>query len=81
MLCSIQKYKNITISKEKLVEMDVKYTWILGQGKNFRHFWLANMELIYWPVRSSSRRGGDVVKGVEGRNRYFSQLQVLLLST
>ena len=28
------------------------------------------MDLIYWPVRSSSRRGKDGVKGVD---RYFSQ--------
>ena len=40
----------------------------------------ANIGNTYWPVRSSSRRGGGGVKG-EG-NHYFSQLQVsLYLST
>ena len=75
MLCLIQKYKNKTISKEKLVEMDVKYTWILGQGKNFRHFWLANMQLIYWSwaFRSYNRRGGDGLKVFEEDNRYINQ--------
>ena len=27
---------------------------------------LANIEFIYWSVRSSSRKEGDRVKGVEG---------------
>ena len=36
------------------------------------------MELIYWSVRSSSRSGGDGVKGVEGGNRYFIPLRVSL---
>ena len=36
---------------------------------------IANMELIYWSVISTSRRGWDGVKGVY---RYFSLLQVSL---
>ena len=34
---------------------------------------VANMDIIYWPVRSSSRRGGAGCL-----ERYFSQLQDLL---
>ena len=30
----------------------------------------------YWPIRSSSRREKDVVKGMVWGYRYFSQLQV-----
>ena len=37
---------------------------------------IANMNLIYWSVRSSSRKGGNVVKGIQ--YRYFSQLGVSL---
>ena len=33
--------------------------------------YLANMDLIYWTVRSSSRNGGERVK-VDGGYRYFS---------
>ena len=29
------------------------------------------MELVYWSVRSSNRRGGDVVKRVDDDNRFF----------
>ena len=55
--------------------MDVKYTWILGQGKKFRHFWLANVEPIYWSwsFRSYKRRGGNGVKVFEEDNRYINQ--------
>ena len=34
-----------------------------------------NMELIYLLVRSSSMKGEEVKKEVDGGNRYFSQLQ------
>ena len=30
----------------------------------------------HWSVRSSNRRGGDRVKGLDGEGRYLSQLQV-----
>ena len=30
------------------------------------------MDIIHWSVRSSSRRGGDEVKGVEGENRFLA---------
>ena len=36
-------------------------------GEKLLSLQLAYMELIYWPVRSSSRNGGDGVKGVEGK--------------
>ena len=42
---------------------NVEYTWILSQEK----LWsieVANMKLIYWSVRSSSRRGWVGEKGV-----------------
>ena len=35
------------------------------------------MDLIYWSIRSSSKRDGDGVKGFDGGNRYFSQMRVL----
>ena len=39
---------------------------------------LANMDLIYWSVRSSNRRGGDYVKIVDGEYHSFSQLRASL---
>ena len=47
-------------------------------GENFSFNKIATMKLIYWPVRSSSRRGGDGVKRINGKHRYFSQLRVSL---
>ena len=35
-------------------------------AENFSSFWLANMDHIYGSVRSSSSKGGDMVKGVDG---------------
>ena len=57
------------------IEMDVKYALILWQGKNCRQFGVLFTPVTYWSVCSSSRRGGDGVKGVEGK-RYFIPLQV-----
>ena len=42
---------------------------------------VANMDIIYWSVCLSSRRGGDKVEGVNGGNRYFSLLQVNFFKT
>ena len=39
---------------------------------------VANMDIIYWSVLSSSRLGGNWVKGVDRVVHYFSQLQVSL---
>ena len=39
---------------------------------------VANMDIIYWSVRLSSRRGGDCVKGIDGADRYFIQILVSL---
>ena len=36
------------------------------------------MSIIFWSFGSSSRRGGDVVKGLDEGYCYFSQLHVLL---
>ena len=36
------------------------------------------MGLIYWSLRSSSKRGGDVIKGIDVGYDYVSQLQVSL---
>ena len=36
---------------------------------------VADMDIIYWSFRSSSK-GGDWAKGVDSRDRYFSQLKV-----
>ncbi len=38
---------------DKFVVIDVEYMSI----------YLANLEFVYWPVRSSCRRGGNGVKG------------------
>ena len=37
-----------------------------GYIDNLQSFQLANIELIYWTVRSSSRKGWDGIKGVDG---------------
>ena len=37
--------------------MDIEYTWILSQEKNYRQFTI----ITYWSVRSSSRREEDGV--------------------
>ena len=47
-------------------------------GEDLSSIKLANMDLIYLSVLSSSRRAGDGVKGVDGGYCYFSQLRVLL---
>ena len=39
---------------------------------------LANIELVYWSVRSSSKRGVDGIRGVEEGNSYLSPLEVPL---
>ena len=44
-------------------------------GENFSLMELANMELVYWSVRSFSKTGEDRVKVVEGGSRYFSPLK------
>ena len=48
------------------------------KGEKCRRLLLANMDIIYWSLCSSSRRGGKRIKEVDGGDRYFSQLQVLL---
>ncbi len=46
-------------------------------GEKLSSFYVANKKLVYCSVRSSSRRGGDGVKGSwKGGNRYFSRLHV-----
>ena len=55
--------------------MDIYYTWILMTGKKYRQFKVANMDIVYWSVRLTIRRGRVGVKGVY---RIFSQLQVSL---
>ena len=37
------------------------------------------MDLIYWSVRSSSRRGGDGVKGVDVEYDYFNDFYWVLI--
>ena len=41
------------ILKTVVIIMDIKYMWIV------------NMELIHWSVLSSSKKGGDWIKGVD----------------
>ena len=57
----------------------LEYTWIYRQGKLSLSIYIANMDLNYWSVLSSSRRSGDEVKGVDGGYHYFSQLQISLI--
>ena len=45
-------------------------------GEKLSSIELANIELVYWSVLSSSRRGEDGIKGVEGGNSYFSPLEI-----
>ena len=33
------------------------------KGEKLSSFYVANMELIYWSVHTSSRKGGDWVEG------------------
>ena len=42
--------------------MNIKYVDILT-GKNLLLVKIANMDLIFWLVRSSNKRGGDRVEG------------------
>ena len=39
---------------------------------------VANIDIPYWSLRSSSMRRGDGVKKGDGGDSYFSQLQVPL---
>ena len=45
--------------------MDIEYVDILT-GEKLSLIGLANIELVYWSIRSSSWRGGDWVKGKKG---------------
>ena len=45
-------------------------------GEKLSSILLANMELVYWSVHSSSKRGGDGVKRFEWGNSNFSPLKV-----
>ena len=54
--------------------MDVEYTWIICQKKFVVN--LDCLELVYFSVHSSSKRGGDGVKGFEWGNSNFSPLKV-----
>ena len=42
------------------------------EGEKFSSIQDANMWLIYWSVRSSSSRGGDGLKSVDGGYRYLA---------
>ena len=44
-------------------------------GEKLSSIKVGNMDIIYWSVCSSSRRGGNGVKGVNVGERYFSRLQ------
>ena len=48
-------------------------------GEKLSSIQVADMDIIYWSVRSSSMRGGDGVNGVNGGYRSFCQLQVNLV--
>ena len=45
--------------------MDIVYVDILT-GENSSSIKVANMELVYWSVHSSRRRGGNEVREVDG---------------
>ena len=49
---------------DKSLTMDIEYVDILTE-ENLSSFQTVNMDLIYWSVRSSSRRGGNGVKEVD----------------
>ena len=49
-------------SKEKSKNEYKKYVDILTE-ENLSSIYLANMNLIYWSVRSSCKRGGDTING------------------
>ena len=40
-------------------------------GEKLSSIWLANMDLFYWSVCLSRRRGGDFVKVVDGGHRFL----------
>ena len=48
---------------DKSLTMDIEYVDILTE-ENLSSFQTVNMDLIYWSVLSSSRRGGNGVKEV-----------------
>ena len=50
-------------------------------GEKLSSIYVANMDIIYWPIRSSSRRGKDKIKRVDGGYHYFSQLPKSLNSS
>ena len=63
--------------EDKRTGMGIEYTWILCQGKNCRQF-----RLLTWTSFISQYDqlvgGWDGVKGDDGVDRYFSQIQVSL---
>ena len=61
-----------------LINNGYRISWILWQEKNCRQFRLLKWASFYLSVRSSSRRRGNGIKGVDGEYRYFSKLGVSL---
>ena len=57
--------------------MDIVYVDILT-GEYLSSIQVAYMDLIYWSVSSSSRRGGYGVKVVDGGYCYFSPMELAL---
>ena len=49
---------------DKSLTMDIEYVDILTE-ENLSSFQAVNIYIIYWSVRSSSRRGGNRVKEVD----------------
>ena len=50
--------------------INIGYMDVMTGGK-LSSIIVANMDIIYWSARSSSRKGGYGVKGVKGRASLF----------
>ena len=59
--------------------MDIEYIYGYYDRGKIVVILVAISLVIYWPVRLSSRKGGDGIKGVgDWEDRYFNSLQVSL---
>ena len=59
------------VTYQSSTSMDILYVDTMT-GVNLSLIQVANMDLLYWSVRSFSRKGGDGVKGLDGGYRFFS---------
>ena len=57
-------FRKLVLEHEKFINLLMEYVDIFT-GHNLSATYVVIMDLIYWQIRSSSGRGGDVAKGLD----------------